>query len=520
MAQDQFSPGQTTMSDILRRHRVAALLGAALIISPFVMSFAQSAGNTVPTTQTPVAGITAPNGSFAPIVAADKPAVVTVTTVMKAQPESTDDGVPLGNSPFDDYFRQFFGDQGMPAPRTPPHQPAQRAEALGSGFIVASDGTIVTNNHVIDGASSIKVTLDDGTELPATLVGSDAKNDLAVLKIKAGKPLPTVKWGDSDKLMTGDQVLAIGNPFGIGTTVTAGIVSARGRDLHSGPFDDFIQIDAPINHGNSGGPLVDVNGNVVGINAAIYSPNGGSVGVGFAIPSDQAQKVVAKLMKGGSIQYGYLGVEIQPVTADVASAMGLDHPGGALVSQVNDGSPAATAGVETGDVITSFAGQDVKDPKDLSRAVADVAPGARESLEVWRKGKAVQISVDVGRNTDDVKTASVDDGSGTPSAGQGSRVPAMGLGLMDITPDIREQMNLADNQRGAVVASVNPDKAAAASGIQAGDIIVAVNQVPVKSARQVTQAIAQAGKSGRKSVLLLVERDGGQIYVAVPFANG
>src|SRR5438445_9795549 len=241
------------MSDILRRHRVAALLGAALIISPFVMSFAQSASDTVPTTQTPVAGIAAPNGSFAPIVAADKPAVVTITTVMKAQPTTTDDGMPLDNSPFDQYFRQFFGDQGMPAPQTPPQQ-AQRAEALGSGFIVASDGTIVTNNHVVDGASSIKVTLDDGTELPAKLVGSDAKNDLAVLKIKASKPLPTVKWGDSDKLMTGDQVLAIGNPFGIGTTVTAGIVSARGRDLHSGPFDDFIQIDAPINHGRSGGP--------------------------------------------------------------------------------------------------------------------------------------------------------------------------------------------------------------------------------------------------------------------------
>ncbi|RVB02148.1 PDZ domain-containing protein, partial [Mesorhizobium sp. M7A.F.Ca.CA.004.05.1.1] len=180
------------------------------------------------------------------------------------------------------------------------------------------------------------------------------------LKVKSDKPLPTVKWGDSDKLMPGDQVLAFGNPFGIGTTVTAGIVSARGRDLHSGPFDDFIQIDAPINHGNSGGPLVDVAGNVVGINTAIYSPNGGSVGVGFAIPSDQAQKVVAKLMKGGSIQYGYLGVQIQEVTPDVASAIGLDHSGGALVSEVNDGSPAAKAGVETGDVITSFAGQDVK----------------------------------------------------------------------------------------------------------------------------------------------------------------
>ncbi|ESZ22979.1 DegQ family serine endoprotease [Mesorhizobium sp. L2C084A000] len=506
------------MSDILRRHRVAALLGAALIISPFVMSFAQGEGNTIPTTQTPVAGITAPNGSFAPIVAADKPAVVTVTTVMKAQPETMSDASPFdGGSPFDDYFRQFFGDQGMPTPKTPPQQQPQRAEALGSGFIVGADGTIVTNNHVIDGASSIKVTLDDGTELPAKLVGRDAKNDLAVLKIKSDKPLPTVKWGDSDKLMPGDQVLAFGNPFGIGTTVTAGIVSARGRDLHSGPFDDFIQIDAPINHGNSGGPLVDVAGNVVGINTAIYSPNGGSVGVGFAIPSGQAQKVVAKLMKGGSIQYGYIGVQIQEVTPDVASAIGLDHSGGALVSEVNDGSPAAKAGIETGDVITSFAGQDVKDPKDLSRAVADVAPGARETVDVWRKGKPIRISVDVGQNSADARTASLDDGSDAPSAG---RAPAIGLGLMDITPDIRQQMNLAGKQHGAVVASVNPDKAAAASGIQAGDIIVAVNQVPVKNARQVTQAIALAGKSGRKSVLLLVERGDAQMYIAVPFANG
>ena len=267
---------------------------------------------------------------------------------------------------------------------------------LGSGFIIAADGTIVTNNHVIDGALSIKVTLDDGTETPAKLIGRDAENDLAVLKIESGKPLPTVRWGDSDKLVLGDQVLAIGNPFGVGTTVTAGIVSARGRDLDSGPFDDFIQIDAPINHGNSGGPLVNVNGDVVGINTAIYSPNGGSVGVGFAIPSDQAQKVVARLMKGGSIQYGYIGVQIQQVTPDVASAIGLDHVSGALVSQVNDGSPAARAGIETGDVITGFGGQKVKDSKDLSRAIAGAASGSKETLDVWRKGKAVEISVRVG----------------------------------------------------------------------------------------------------------------------------
>ncbi|TGP24119.1 MULTISPECIES: DegQ family serine endoprotease [unclassified Mesorhizobium] len=509
---------------ILRRHRVAALLGAALIISPVVVSFAQNTGNAglsnvVATTQTPVAGITAPNGSFAPVVATAKPAVVTVTTVMKAQPGATGDGSPFdGNSPFDQYFQQFFGDQGMPMPKTPPQQ-SPRQEALGSGFIVGSDGTIVTNNHVVDGATSIKVALDDGTELPAKLVGHDAKHDLAVLKVKASKPLPTVKWGDSDRLMTGDQVLAIGNPFGIGTTVTAGIVSARGRDLHSGPFDDFIQIDAPINHGNSGGPLVDVNGNVVGIDTAIYSPNGGSVGVGFAIPSNQAQKVVAKLMKGGDIEYGYLGVQIQPVTQDVASAIGLDHPGGALVAQVTDGSPAAKAGIETGDVITGFAGQEIKDPKDLSRAVADVSPGNKETLDVWRNGKAMQISADVGRNTDDQKTASNDEG-GKPSAGEGLRVPSLGLGLTDLTPDIREQLNLADNQRGAVVERVNPDKAASAAGIEPGDVIVAVDRTPVKSARQANQAIAEAGKSGRKSVLLLVDRGDAQIFVAVPFAAG
>ena len=393
----------------------------------------------------------------------------------------------------------------MPVPKTPPQDQAQRTEALGSGFIVVADGTIVTNNHVVDGATSIKVTLDDGTELPAKLVGRDAKNDLAVLKIKSDKPLPTVKWGDSDKLMPGDQVLAIGNPFGIGTTVTAGIVSARGRDLDSGPFDDFIQIDAPINHGNSGGPLVDVNGNVVGINTAIYSPNGGSVGVGFAIPSDQAQKVVAKLMKGGSIQYGYLGVQIQPVTPDVASAIGLDHLSGALVSQVNDGSPAARAGIETGDVITSFAGQEVKDSKDLSRAVADVSPGSKETLDVWRKGKDVEISVRC--RTQWRRPA---DGIGDRGIRHALRRTGASRSRDRPRPDghhrrtFATRMNLAAHQRGALVERVNPDKAASASGIQPGDIIVAVNQAPVKTARQATQAIAQAGKSGRKSVLLLV----------------
>ncbi len=392
------------MSNILMRYRAAALLGAAVIIAP--LTVAAFSGHDVAAAAAPGAAVAAPaasGGSFAPIVSADKPAVVTVTTVIKAENTGNDETSQLGgNSPFDEQFRQFFRDQGIPLPDQAPQQrPAQRAEALGSGFVVTADGYIVTNNHVIDKASSITVTLDDGSQVPAKLVGADPKNDLAVLKIKPAKPLATVAWGDSDGLRVGDQVLAIGNPFGIGTTVTAGIVSARGRDLHSGPYDDFIQIDAPINRGNSGGPLVDAAGRVVGINTAIYSPNGGSVGVGFAIPSDQAQKVVAELMKDGSIQHGFIGVEIQPVTADIADAIGLHQAEGALVADVNNGTPAAKAGLKAGDIITAFGGSPVKSPRDLSRMVADLSPGTSKSLSVWRTGEAKDLSITIGRNTGD-----------------------------------------------------------------------------------------------------------------------
>jgi len=389
------------MSNSLKRYRAAALLGAAVIIAP--LSVTIFVGRDVAAAAAPGAAVAVPatsGGSFAPIVSADKPAVVTITTVIKADNDETSQ--LSGDSPFDEQFRQFFRDQGIPLPdQAPERRPTQRAEALGSGFVVTSDGYIVTNNHVIDKASSITVTLDDGTQVPAKLVGADPKNDLAVLKVKPTKPLATVAWGDSDTLRVGDQVLAIGNPFGIGTTVTAGIVSARGRDLNSGPYDDFIQIDAPINRGNSGGPLVDAEGRVVGINTAIYSPNGGSVGVGFAIPSDQAQKVVAELMKDGSIQHGFIGVEIQPVTADIADAIGFHQAEGALVAGVNGGTPAAKAGLKAGDVITAFGGSPVKSPRDLSRMVADLAPGTSKSLSVWRTGKTKALSITVGSNTAD-----------------------------------------------------------------------------------------------------------------------
>ncbi|MFT4180848.1 MAG: DegQ family serine endoprotease [Rhizobium sp.] len=498
------------MSSLLRNHRTAAIVGAAIVVGAGTLPFAFNTPAAVASAAEP-AGIVAPGGSFAPIVDADKPAVVTVTTTMKA----TDTGADAGDSPMDEQFRQFFENQGIPFPRqAPQHRDSQRAMALGSGFIISPDGVIVTNNHVIQNATDIKVTLDDGTELPAKLLGADAKSDLAVLKIKAPKPLATIAWGDSDKLKLGDQILAIGNPFGIGTTVTAGIVSARGRDLHSGPYDDFIQIDAPINHGNSGGPLVDREGNVVGINTAIYSPNGGSVGVGFAIPSDQAKEIVAKLEKNGSIDHGYLGVAIQPVTADVANAMGLAQPQGALVANVNDDTPAARAGIRTGDVVTAVGNETVKTPKDLSRLVADLSPGDKRSLTVWRDGKSIDVNVTIGGN-DDGKQAANETGDGKVEP---SSQPSLGVGLANLTPDLRQQLNLPRGAEGAVVASVNPDKPAAAAGIQTGDIIVSVNDQPVHNAHDVQNAVAQAGKAGRKSVLLLIERGGDKTFVAVPFS--
>ncbi|TCL69459.1 DegQ family serine endoprotease [Rhizobium sp. BK251] len=490
------------MPDILRRHRTAALLGVALIVGA-ALPFAVEA-TTVSAAPATIDGTVASGASFASIVDADKPAVVTITNTMKATPVSDDASQP------NQQFHQFFG-QGMPG-QEPQQQPHGGGMALGSGFIISPDGVIVTNNHVIDNAAELKVTLDDGTELPAKLLGADPKSDLAVLKIDAPKPLPTVAWGDSNKLKLGDPILAIGNPFGVGTTVTAGIVSARGRDLHSGPYDDFIQIDAPINHGNSGGPLVDRDGKVVGINTAIYSPNGGSVGVGFAIPSDEAKAIVAKLEKNGSIEHGYLGVQIQPVTPEVADAIGLSKANGALVADITKDSPAAKAGLQAGDVVTAVGDETVKTPKDLSRLVADLVPGDKEMLTVWRDGKSVDLNVAIGDN--DTQQAALE---GQDEQGQKSSQPSIGVGLANLTPEIRQQLNLSSDVNGVVVASVNPDKPAAAAGIQMGDVIVSVNQKPVQDAHDIKAAVADASKAGRKSVLLQIERGGNKTFVAVPF---
>lgn len=499
---------------ITRRHRILALTGAAVVAGPLLFGAIIKVGNADAASGAMAEQTALTTRSFADIVAADKPAVVTVTTKMKQQDASADQQQLVPGSPYDQFFHQFFGDKS-PVP-APPR--GQLAEALGSGFIIASDGTIVTNNHVVDGATEITVTLDNGKEYKARLVGRDAKTDLAVLKIEAGDNLPTVTWGDSDRLRAGDSVLAMGNPFGIGTTVTSGIVSARGRDLHNGPYDDFIQVDAAINHGNSGGPLFDADGKVVGINTAIYSPNGGSVGVGFAIPSDQAQAVVAKLIQSGSIEHGYLGVQIQPVTQDVADALGLASASGALVAEVVDGSPAANAGIASGDVVTSFAGKPVASARDLSRLVADVAPGTSDNVTVWRKGKEVKLGVTVGDNGDEQQVSATQQGS-TQNKDARLMVPELGLGLTEITPDLRQNLGIDKSIRGAIVSSVDPDKPAAERGIHEGDIVTSVNEQRMKSAKDVVQAIHAAEKSGHKSVLLQVLRDGDQMFVGVPTGN-
>lgn len=517
-------------TSITRRIRLLSIAGVAAIALPLAIGgYSQSQYATA--AQVDVAAPkTLPSGvvSYAPIVKSVKPAVVTIRVSGREEPTrfSGGDGQPdFGDTPFGDFFRRFFdepngqfGNRGpRPGPQHGPRFGRPHPQGLGSGFIISSDGLIATNNHVIDGASEITVVLDDGTELPGKLIGTDPKTDVAVVKVKADKELPFIAWGDSDAILTGDPVLAIGNPFGIGTTVTAGIVSARGRDLHNGPYDDFIQVDAPINRGNSGGPLISMDGKVVGINSAIYSPNGGNVGVGFAIPSDQARDIVSRLIKDGSIERGYIGVRIQPVTKDVADAVGLSKPEGALVADVDDATPAGRAGVKTGDIVTAFGDKPVDSPKALARAVGNVAPGVKSTLTVWRKGKEVVLDITVGK-MESTQTASADDNGAPQSSGADVTIPGLGIDLANITQDTRDQLGLSDDVKGVVVSSVD-DGEAESRGLAEGDIVVSINQEPVSSVDQAQALIKKAKDDGKKSVLLLVQRKDNKSFVALPFAT-
>ncbi|MBN8890159.1 MAG: Do family serine endopeptidase [Rhodospirillales bacterium] len=423
---------------------------------------------------------------FADLVARVKPAVVSVTTHLKVDPAAME-GIP---TPF-----------GMLRPAHP-----QAVEAKGSGFIVDANGTIVTNNHVVKDAKSVSVTLADGTVLPATIVGRDARTDVAVLRVKAGHKLPWLQLGDSGQVRPGEWVVAMGNPFGLGGTVTAGIVSALGRDIGSGPYDNFLQIDAPINHGNSGGPLFTQDGRVVGINTAILSPSGGSIGIGFAIPSNMVSKVVADLEKTGHVTRGFLGVETQPVNPTIAAALNLGKgdASGALIASVSTDSPAAKAGLKPGDVIQAVDTRKVATPRDLAVAVADVKPGDTAKLDIIRDGAHQSLDVTVGTMpSEQVASAS-------PPAQQ----EGVGLALAPLTPNLRQQLSLDDSVNGAVVAQVRPGSPADAAGMHTGDVILGVGNHAVGSPAEAVKAIHGATQSG-KAVALRVMRDGHTAYVAI-----
>jgi serine protease Do len=490
-----------------RRTLRAALLGAVAAITLSAVAIE----NGVLTSTFAVAADTqtsAGPASFADVVDRVKASVVSVKVKMDEAVDSDSDtqGMPQfpPGSPFERFFKQFGApgqngdgqDQGQgQAPHHPQHHLTM---AQGSGFFISSDGYIVTNNHVVDHATEVTVTTADGKTLAAKVIGTDAKTDLALLKVKEAGDYPFVKFAPHTPRV-GDWVIAVGNPFGLGGTVTAGIVSARGRDIGSGPYDDFLQIDAPVNHGNSGGPTFNTDGEVVGVNTAIFSPSGGSVGIGFAIASDVVQNVVDQLKDGGTVQRGWLGVEIQQVTQDIADSISLKTASGALVAKENKDAPAAAAGVKVGDVITAVNGQSVSDPRELARRIADLGPKKSAELTIWRDGAQKTVDVTLGTMPND-QQASLD-APAKPDAGQS--LAKLGLTLQ----------NSAD---GVTVSDVDPSGVAADHGLQPGDVILEASGQAVTRPAEVAKAFETAHTNGRKSVLLRVKSGEAVRFVALP----
>jgi serine protease Do len=454
--------------------------------------------------------VATPHGmpDFADLVEKVKPAVVSVTTKLEvhetADESDGDNGqMPFGAMPHGGMHGGMQG--GMPE--------GHAVEARGSGFIINANGTIVTNNHVVKDAKSVTVTMSDGTTLPARVIGRDPRTDLAVLKVDAKQPLPFIQLGDSAKVRVGEWVVAMGNPFGLGGTVTAGIVSAKGRDIGEGPYDQFIQIDAPINQGNSGGPLFTQDGKVVGVNSAILSPTGGSVGIGFAIPSNVVKTVSAQLEASGHVTRGYLGVASQPVTPQMARALHLSDGNGALVANVTSDGPAAKAGIQPGDVIQSLNGEKITSPHDLALDVAAVKPGDTAKLDILRNGDQQTVSVEVANMPNDA----------TANAGGGAEQPAqgkVGIALAPLSPDVRSKLDLPDGTKGAVVAQVQPGSPAEAAGIQAGDVIIGVGSNKVGSPEEAVKAIHAATKGKDGALALRIIRDGQAAFVAVTLNQG
>jgi len=455
--------------------------------------------------------------SFADLAAKLLPAVVNISTtqVIESQPQQNMPQFPPG-SPFQDFFKDFMDKNGK-GKGNKRHK--RKATSLGSGFVLDyrtnGDAYVVTNNHVIKDADEVHVILQDDTRMKATIVGRDTKTDLAVLKVHTDRKLASVPFGDSTKSRVGDWIVAIGNPFGLGGTVTAGIVSARGRNINSGPYDDFIQTDASINRGNSGGPMFNMNGEVVGINTAIYSPSGGSVGIGFAIPSSTAAPVIRQLIDHGQVQRGWLGVHIQVVTKSIAENLGLKKAEGALVASVVEDGPAAASGILAGDVILQFDGKKVSEMRKLPRIVAATEVGKAVTVKVWRDGAMASLKVTIAKLDD--QTAAIPANAVRPDVQreQSQDVSQLGLKLDGINSSVKNQFKLPDNVEGAVVMDVDPNGPAFAEGVRPGDIISEVNQQKVKSPSDVKTQVEKAVASGKRSVLLLIQGQSGFRFVAV-----
>ncbi|MDP3415339.1 Do family serine endopeptidase [Falsiroseomonas sp.] len=501
-----------------------ALGTSALTVLPFTGQAQTTPGQTTPDTAITLPRQAGPVG-FADLAARVAPAVVRVSVTGQAPAAAVAEIPPeLRGTPLEPFFRRFQEQQrpgarpdarqgqrpGQPPQGQPPQGRARMGQ--GSGFIIDAAGYIVTNNHVVGDAASVRVELADGRELPARVVGRDQQTDLALLKVEAGSPLPTLVWGDSDATRVGDWVVAMGNPFGLGGSVTAGIVSARGRQIGAGPYDDFIQTDAPINPGNSGGPLFNGNGEVVGINTAIYAPGGGNVGIGFAVPSRMARNVIADLQRDGVVARGWLGVAMQPIDAELAAALGLPNQRGALVAGVEPNSPAARAGLRPGDVVVGLQGREIATPRELAIAVAELEPESRATFALLRDGARTEQAVTIGLREQPQQQAEAQT--------EAERPDSLGLRLAPAQRALPNSKAPAGAEaQGVQVAGVDPGSVAATRGVRPGDIILRAGGREVSSPRDVMEAVAAARREGRPAIALQLSRESGNAFVALPLAG-
>jgi serine protease Do len=445
--------------------------------------------------------------------------VVNITAdVAQPAPDRQQRRLPLPpGSPFEDFFKDFFGDRDRDGGGAEP--PQRRGSSVGSGFIIDPQGYIVTNNHVVENATSVTVTLHDEREFEAEIVGRDPRTDLALLKIEAGDDLPAAQWGDSEQARIAEPVLAVGNPFGLGGSATLGIISALARDLGIGPYDEFLQTDASINRGNSGGPVFNARGEVIGVATAIFSPSGGNIGIGFATPSAIARSVVEDLRETGEVTRGWIGVAIQAVNEELASGLGLDEARGVVVADVTDGAPADEAGIQVGDVIVSFDGEPVTDQSRLPRLVANTEIGSTVALTVWRDGEEVSLEITIGDLSQAPGMAMAATES-QPEAEDTDAQGGLGLQLAPLEPQVRNRLGLDSDATGVLVAGVQPGSVASERGIRTGDLILRVGRQQVEEPQEVVQAVREAQESGAETVLMLIEREGSSRFVALPLTTG